>query len=1177
MMGFASAVDGWASLAIAVTWQLAALALVAWVCEKVFRLRQPRARHALWWFVLIAPLVVTPGRMALQRRQAMISVRAPAAAVKVVTWQLALRPMPEPPAAAAMPPALPVGRFALPKPALRPVNLLGLAWLAGCAALALRLAVGHRRVRRLLAGSMLTEMASAREVLSDLCARAGVEGEVALRVSEAVGSPVLYGWRRPTIMVPTGWLESLAVDELRAMLAHEVAHVRRRDFLTNTVQRLIEIPLFFHPGVWLASRRIALAREELCDAWALSLGTDAASYARSLAVAAERTQSAFAPVSLGIAESRSTLLRRVEAIMTMGNVRRMSRPLLVAVIAVGLVSAIAFAAVQVRGQAESSAAGADRSEIQQLLGEMKNLAIAMQMYVKDSGGLFPPTDDIKQIQVALAPYMGMGPQRIFTRKLRYVMPAGIGVAQIESPSSTPLAIADDDPRETVIGYADGHVDSLDRARYNFAGRVIELTVVSDDKAPMAGVEIRMLGDSRAVVLKTDEKGRCKSVLEGATTGDPTFHVRSADGRLERIVTVPLTGERQEKTVTLGSLTAKGNIVSFSGRVVDERGRPVGGARLWVYGFDNSLSHMVFLSRELGVTREDGTFSAEIPHLAVGNQGWGGGWIDPWVCQVIAHKPGHGPGWVTVEGRGSIDAGKVTLARQGGLRGTVRDVDGKLLSKVSVRVTVVEAAAASLHFGGMATVPPWAEARTDAKGRFSFADLPAGGVVKLDITTCGAGESYRDGQMSPDLGKITLATRQSDLDIQLVRQPVVEGMLLAPSPGKKPASGVKVMLNGPIKGQPNSIFGDSTVTDEKGRYRFTLSVAGTWTLSVADTRFSGVLAKDLKVDLGQHVAIPTTVLQASAIIRGRVLDALTGAPVSNVHVTCNSAESSAPAGPPTTETGATTALDGSFEVGGPPGKDVLSLGGPPAGYTWSHLVRKEMGGGRLQVKVTENPDKPSMRILAVKPGQRLTGVDLFVAHEATVTGVVLGPDGSPWQPKGFQRGGYVRGDLDRELVTSTTWPPLGSRVEQDGTFSLRYFYGGVPSVLMVVDEEEGLGGAARVTPELGTPKRVTIRMSPMATITGRAVMPDGSPAIGASVGAAGAIAGTTDKAGRFLLKRGILSLPMSVAVYVPAPPSDGNGTSWPRYSGESKWFEARPGEKTVDVGDIALQLSKPPRS
>ena len=177
---------------------------------------------------------------------------------------------------------------------------------------------------------------------------------------------MLYGWGRPTVVVPRGWLESLVADELRAMLAHEVAHVRRRDFLANTIQRLIEIPLFFHPGAWLASRRIVLAREELCDAWALSMGTDAASYARSLAAAAERTQSAFAPVSLGIAWSRSTLLRRVEAIMRSDSLKRLSRPWALALAVTMVAGAAVLVAVQVRAEPERSIPAAARKVAVQL-------------------------------------------------------------------------------------------------------------------------------------------------------------------------------------------------------------------------------------------------------------------------------------------------------------------------------------------------------------------------------------------------------------------------------------------------------------------------------------------------------------------------------------------------------------------------------------------------------------------------------------------------------------------------------------------------------------------------------------------------------------------------------------------------------------------------------------------
>ena len=78
-MSLTSLADSWGSLAWAVTWQLAALGLLAWLAERVFRLRQPRARHALWWFVLLAPLLLAPGRLVLARNQAVLNLTTPAA------------------------------------------------------------------------------------------------------------------------------------------------------------------------------------------------------------------------------------------------------------------------------------------------------------------------------------------------------------------------------------------------------------------------------------------------------------------------------------------------------------------------------------------------------------------------------------------------------------------------------------------------------------------------------------------------------------------------------------------------------------------------------------------------------------------------------------------------------------------------------------------------------------------------------------------------------------------------------------------------------------------------------------------------------------------------------------------------------------------------------------------
>ena len=368
MDAFGVFADRWAGLALAATWQLAALAVVALICERLFRLRQPRVRHALWWFVLVAPLVLAPGRAALERRDATVAIivpesvgralepaRAPYGMVPPVLPSLGEEVASAPRGAAAGSyPAEDVPVAASAQATSRAASWweqIGLAealfalWVAGVLVFALRLLAGHRCVRRMLSKSAPVEHAGALEALTALQAEAGLRRRIALRLSAAIGAPLLYGLRRPVVLIPPHWLESLSDAEMRALLAHEVAHVKRRDCFANLLQRLAEIPLFFHPGAWFASRRITGAREELADVWALARSGDPATYARSLAAAAERANARLAVASVGVAENKSTLCRRVEEIMNGEQRRRVGRPAAVALGAILLATAVAAAMV----------------------------------------------------------------------------------------------------------------------------------------------------------------------------------------------------------------------------------------------------------------------------------------------------------------------------------------------------------------------------------------------------------------------------------------------------------------------------------------------------------------------------------------------------------------------------------------------------------------------------------------------------------------------------------------------------------------------------------------------------------------------------------------------------------------------------------------------------------------
>ncbi len=359
--------EAWSAVGWTITWQLALLAVIAWLCQRLTRVRSPRVVHALWWFVLLAPLMLAPLRLMLARQEAAVVLPMPARAARVVADVQVARflapPASEPAPATPPAPSPPTARPQVPAPPppiwerLGLPGLVALLWLTGCAAILVRLLLGHRWVRAMLRESVPVRDEALLTMLRELREAGGVAVPVALHSSAAVGAPVLYGWRRPAVVLPQEWLRTLSAGDLRALLAHEVAHTARRDFATNMVQRMLSVPLFFHPALWLANQHIALAREQLCDAWALEQGADPMSYARSLAGAARRAHARFALVSVGAAERKSTLFRRVEAIMGTGDARRFSRKLVLALGLVLVLSAVAFAAVQVAAEESAPTPG----------------------------------------------------------------------------------------------------------------------------------------------------------------------------------------------------------------------------------------------------------------------------------------------------------------------------------------------------------------------------------------------------------------------------------------------------------------------------------------------------------------------------------------------------------------------------------------------------------------------------------------------------------------------------------------------------------------------------------------------------------------------------------------------------------------------------------------------------
>ncbi|MFO0999813.1 MAG: M56 family metallopeptidase [Planctomycetaceae bacterium] len=166
---------------------------------------------------------------------------------------------------------------------LRPyLVLLVSSWLAGVCLFSLRPFIGWYSARRLQRVGLSEVSDSLHEMLSRLSRRLRLKNSVRLFQSSLAQMPCVIGAFRPVILLPASAISGLSTDQLEALLAHELAHIRRHDFAMNVMQTLVETLLFYHPAIWWLSSRIRQEREHCCDDLAISICGDVAGYARML-------------------------------------------------------------------------------------------------------------------------------------------------------------------------------------------------------------------------------------------------------------------------------------------------------------------------------------------------------------------------------------------------------------------------------------------------------------------------------------------------------------------------------------------------------------------------------------------------------------------------------------------------------------------------------------------------------------------------------------------------------------------------------------------------------------------------------------------------------------------------------------------------------------------------------
>jgi beta-lactamase regulating signal transducer with metallopeptidase domain len=210
-------------------------------------------------------------------------------------------------------------------------------WAVGGLLFVLRLALGWRAAQRLATVGLTVPPQAISAAMSRVSARLNLQRPVQLWQSTQAEVPLVVGCWRPVVLLPVSLASGLAPDQLESLLAHELAHVRRHDFLVNLLQALVETLFFYHPAMWWLSSRIRIERENCCDDLAVAVCSNRLGYARAL-VALEELRGVSASLALGA--NGGSLLDRVRRI---AGVPCEPRPSAVAVLASSLIVVLAIA------------------------------------------------------------------------------------------------------------------------------------------------------------------------------------------------------------------------------------------------------------------------------------------------------------------------------------------------------------------------------------------------------------------------------------------------------------------------------------------------------------------------------------------------------------------------------------------------------------------------------------------------------------------------------------------------------------------------------------------------------------------------------------------------------------------------------------------------------------------
>ncbi len=227
-----------------------------------------------------------------------------------------------------------------------------------------------------------------------------------------VSSAFATGLVRQTVIIPAAWLTEMTPDMLQAVVAHELAHLRRLDLWTNLFQRIVESVLFFHPAVWWLSRRIRQERELCCDELAVHVTQQRKLYVETLEHVARRAHAKSETLVVNLGDDRMSLLRRVLFVLGDRSSVRPSGLWSIGILAIAVPCAIYFASHNVETFAEEGPILVPPTQANPAPEQVRSVSLAARPDRKK-----PPTE---QYKVTLPDYLVEPPDILLIQTVRLI-------------------------------------------------------------------------------------------------------------------------------------------------------------------------------------------------------------------------------------------------------------------------------------------------------------------------------------------------------------------------------------------------------------------------------------------------------------------------------------------------------------------------------------------------------------------------------------------------------------------------------------------------------------------------------------------------------------------------------------------------------------------------------------